>query len=138
MFLSHFGPVQSCASAGNVLTILLNEEHLTIYTRVLSTIGFWFCFYPEPTLFFLSYALNVVLFTVELYMSDQNTDTYPLYREVELHTLLRRPRFYWLFIAIPPLLVSLLIMSGLLTNCFYQRTITLIHLFYKFVNHFLK
>jgi len=38
------------------------------------------------------------------------------------------PDFYWLYIATPPLLASLLILSGLLTNCF-QRTITFIHLF---------
>jgi len=61
VFLSQFGPDQSCAPAGIVQTIGLNKEHLTICTRVLAHIAL---VYPEPTLFFFEL---FVLFTMEPY-----------------------------------------------------------------------
>jgi len=62
VFLSQFGPDQSCASAGIILftRIRQNSEHLTIYTRVLAHIAL---VNPEPTLFIL----HLSLFTVEPY-----------------------------------------------------------------------
>jgi len=64
VFLSQFGPDQSCAPAGIVQTIGLDKEHLTIYTRVLTHLALD---NPEPTLFFFELTTPIVLFTVEPY-----------------------------------------------------------------------
>jgi len=123
VFLSQFGPDQSCAPAGIVQTIGLDKEHLTIYTRVLAHLAL---VYPEPTLFFFEL---FILFTMEPYgFEAAKHDKLGTYGGRVAYLVKGDPDFYWLYIATPPLLASLLILSGLLTNCF-QRTITFIHLF---------
>ena len=130
MFLSHFGPDQSCAPAGIVQTIGLNKEHLTICTRVLAHIAL---VYPEPTLFFFEL---FVLFTMEPYgFEAAKHDKLGTYGG-RVAYLIKRPRFCWLYIATPPLLASLLLLSGLLTK--FSKNYFNIHLFYIFVNEFLK
>jgi len=133
VFLSHFGPDQSCASAGNVLTILLDEEHLTIYTRVLSTIGFWFYFYPEPTLFIFELCLiySETIWILELAKHNK----LGTYGGRVAYLIKGDPDFIGCTSPHHHLLASLLFVSGLLIK--FSKNYYFIHLFYCFVKCFL-